>query len=130
MRLEQRLSWPDGWSNRDSCRARLVLSWWAEQMRLWVDGVLVHEGDLFDTACRWVLPERCRQGASLNLVLELCSPLHDDGALISSQLDLEPKAGGPDSEGTLLPAALDLHLAVDGELPMHWADLDLSLIHI
>ena len=42
--------------------ARLVLSWWAEQMRLWVDGVLVHEGDLFDTACRWPLPRRCRQG--------------------------------------------------------------------
>ena len=90
LRLEQRLSWPDGWSASDSCCARLVLSWWAEQMRLWVDGVLVQEGDLFDTACRWPLPGRCRQGASLDLVLELCSPLHDDGALISSHLDLEP----------------------------------------
>ena len=35
----------DDWSDNDFCRARLVLSWWAEQMRLWVDGVLVHEGD-------------------------------------------------------------------------------------
>ena len=102
LRLEQRLSWPDGWSDSDSCRARLVLSWWAEQMRLWVDGVLVHEGDLFDTACRWPLPGRCRQGAALDLVLELCSPLHDDGALISSHLDLEPQTAGPDPEGTLL----------------------------
>ena len=126
LRLEQRLSWPDGWSNRDSCRARLVLSWWAEQMRLWVDGVLVHEGDLFDTACRWPLPGRCRQGAALDLVLELCSPLHDDGALISSHLDLEPQTAGPDPEGTLLPAALELHLAVDGDLPPHWAELDPS----
>ena len=126
LRLEQRLSWPDGWSNRDSCRARLVLSWWAEQMRLWVDGVLVHEGDLFDTACRWPLPGRCRQGAALDLVLELCSPLHDDGALISSHLDLEPQTAGPDPEGTLLPAALELHLAADGDLPPHWADLDPS----
>ena len=91
LRLEQRLSWPDGWIDGDSCRARLVLSWWAEQMRLWVDGVLVHEGDLFDTACRWLLPQRSRQGAALDLVLELCSPLHDDGALISSHLDLEPQ---------------------------------------
>ena len=57
LRLEQQLSWPDGWSASDFCSARLVLSWWAEQMRLWVDGVLVHEGDLFDTACRWPLPE-------------------------------------------------------------------------
>ncbi|MGB0285913.1 MAG: alpha-mannosidase, partial [Synechococcus sp.] len=126
LRLEQRLSWPDGWSNRDSCRARLVLSWWAEQMRLWVDGVLVHEGDLFDTACRWPLPGRCRQGAALDLVLELCSPLHDDGALISSHLDLEPQTAGPDPEGTLLPAALELHLAADGDLPPHWAELDPS----
>ena len=126
LRLEQRLSWPDGWSNRDSCRARLVLSWWAEQMRLWVDGVLVHEGDLFDTACRWPLPGRCRQGAALDLVLELCSPLHDDGALISSHLDLEPQTAGLDPEGTLLPVALELHLAMDGDLPPHWADLDPS----
>ena len=126
LRLEQRLSWPDGWSNSDSCRARLVLSWWAEQMRLWVDGVLVHEGDLFDTACRWPLPGRCRQGAALDLVLELCSPLHDDGALISSHLDLEPQTAGPDPEGTLLPAALELHLAADGDLPPHWAELDPS----
>ena len=126
LRLEQRLSWPDGWSNRDSCRARLVLSWWAEQMRLWVDGVLVHEGDLFDTACRWPLPGRCRQGAALDLVLELCSPLHDDGALISSHLDLEPQTAGPNPEGTLLPAALELHLAADGDLPPHWAELDPS----
>ena len=126
LRLEQRVSWPDGWSDGDSCRARLVLSWWAEQMRLWVDGVLVHEGDLFDTACRWPLPKRCRQGAVLDLVLELCSPLHDDGALISSYLDLEPQTAGLDPEGTLLPAALELHLAADGDLPPHWADLDPS----
>ena len=126
LRLEQRLSWPDGWSDSDSCRARLVLSWWAEQMRLWVDGVLVHEGDLFDTACRWPLPGRCRQGAALDLVLELCSPLHDDGALISSHLDLEPQTAGFDPEGTLLPAALELHLAADGDLPPHWAELDPS----
>ena len=56
LRLEQRLSWPDGWSDSDSCRARLVLSWWAEQMRLWVDGVLVHEGDLFDTCLLYTSP--------------------------------------------------------------------------
>ena len=126
LRLEQRLFWPDGWCNRESCRARLVLSWWAEHMRLWVDDVLVHEGDLFDTACRWPLPERCRQGSALNLLLELRSPLHDDGALISSHLDLEPQSAGTDPEGTLLPSALELHLAADGDLPPHWADLDPS----
>ena len=42
---------------------------------------------------------------------------------ISSHLDLEPQTAGPDPEGTLLPAALELHLAADGDLPPHWAEL-------
>ena len=126
LRLELRLMWPDDWCDSASCRARLVLSWWAERMRLWVDGVLIHEGDLFDTACRWPLPDRCRQGAALHLQLELCSPLHDDGALISSHLDLEPQPGRPDPNGTLVPSALELHLATGGDLPPRWADLDPS----
>ena len=58
--------------------ARLVLSWWADQARLWVDGTLVHEGDLFDTRCRWRLPATWALGQDLDLVLELRSPLHDD----------------------------------------------------
>jgi alpha-mannosidase len=71
-------------------RARLALRWWADAAELWVDGALVHRGDLFDTACRWALPERWWQGEALELRLRLRSPLHDDGALISSRVELEP----------------------------------------
>ena len=71
-------------------RARLALRWWADSAELWVDGEPVHRGDLFDTACRWLLPERWWQGAALALLLRLRSPLHDDGALLHSRVELEP----------------------------------------
>ena len=57
LQIEQRITWPEHWRPcPDSCE-RLELSWWADQVRLWVDGDLVHEGDLFDTRCRWALPD-------------------------------------------------------------------------
>jgi alpha-mannosidase len=102
------------------------MSWWAEQMRFWVDGVLVHEGDLFDTACRWRVPESCRLGDTLHLQLELCSPLHDDGALISTDLDLEPDVAHLDTDFSLAPQALMLHLAAGGDLPDQWNGLEPS----
>ena len=71
-------------------RARLVLRWWADRAELWVDGQRVHSGDLFDTACRWPLPERWWQGEALDLELRLRSPVHDDGALMTSRIELEP----------------------------------------
>ena len=124
IRLEQDLQWPQSWSRSLESRGRLALSWWAERMRLWVDGELVHEGDLFDTACRWIVPDRCREGSSLQLLLELSSPLHDDGALISSSLNLEPRCEASDPDRVLLPEALELHLAAGGGLPEQWQQLD------
>ena len=124
LRLGLDLAWPAEWDGSEATRARLCLSWWAEAARLWVDGLLVHEGDLFDTACRWSLPDRCRSGAVLRLQLELCSPLHDDGALINSWLDREPSRPGRDPQLSMLPESLDLHLAAGGDLPQGWQDLD------
>jgi len=124
LRLEQQLAWPEAWNQVQASHARLGMSWWAEQMRFWVDGVLVHEGDLFDTACRWRVPEACRLGATLHLQLELCSPLHDDGALISTDLDLEPDAANLDTDFSLAPQALMLHLAAGGDLPAQWNGLE------
>jgi alpha-mannosidase len=83
---------PTGWRalGAGAARARLVLRWWADRAELRVDGEGVLEGDLFDTACRWPLPERWWAGESLALELRLRSPLHDDGALILSRVELEP----------------------------------------
>jgi alpha-mannosidase len=92
--LHLRLDCPDPWPARPgplAARARLVLSWWADQAELWIDGDRVHSGDLFDTRCRWQLPARWWQGEPLHLELRLRSPLHDEGALLHSRIDLEPR---------------------------------------
>jgi alpha-mannosidase len=94
--LQLRLACPAAWRERQAgcgaavARARLALRWWADAVELRVDGAVVHRGDLFDTACRWPLPERWWQGEPLRLELKLRSPLHDDGALIHSRIELEP----------------------------------------
>ena len=119
-RLVLRLVCPTSWTADGAAQERLVLSWWADQVRLWVDGVLVHEGDLFDTRCRWPLPPTWRQGQPLDVVLELRSPCHDDGALIASHVVREPRSFQADSEQLLLPEALDLALPALEDLPEEW----------
>ena len=90
LRLE--LWCPPAWQRQQQGdrRARLVLRWWADAVELWVNGQRVHQGDLFDTACRWLLPDDWWRGRSLALELRLRSPLHDDGALIHSAVEQEP----------------------------------------
>jgi alpha-mannosidase len=92
IRLQLRLERPRAWEEALGLRAlaRLCLRWWAEAAELRVAGAAVHRGDLFDTACRWVLPATWWQGQPLDVELLLISPRHDDGALIHSRLELEP----------------------------------------
>ena len=113
--LRLQLACPPAWRGLEQARARLVLRWWADQVELQVDGQAVHRGDLFDTACRWVVPASWWQGAPLALELRLRSPLHDDGALMHSRIELEP-LDQADPQGLLEPtrAALRaLHAAAD-----------------
>ncbi len=100
---------PQAWRDlgADAARARLALRWWADAVELRVDGTCVHRGDLFDTACRWPLPRRWWQGEPLTLELRLRSPLHDDGALIHSRVELEPLERA-DPHGLLQPTAAAL----------------------
>ncbi|MEI6030551.1 MAG: glycoside hydrolase family 38 C-terminal domain-containing protein [Synechococcaceae cyanobacterium ELA739] len=104
LRLRLRLPCPEPCRTLGPGRAvaRLCLRWWAEAMELRVDGEPVHGGDLFDTACRWPLPERWWAGEPLELELGLRSPCHDDGALIHSRLELEPRDPA-DPDGLLAP---------------------------
>ncbi len=109
---EQRLRWrlerPADWSALGgSAVARLCLRWWAEAAELIVDGICMHRGDLFDTACRWPLPQRWWAGEPLELELRLVSPRHDDGALIHSRLELEP-IDPTDPNGLLSPVVAEL----------------------
>ncbi len=84
-----------------------MLSWWADRAELWVDGDRVHTGDLFDTRCRWELPARWWHGEELTLVVRLRSPLHDEGALLHSRIELEP-LDPSDPHGLLDPTLRDL----------------------
>ena len=129
LRLRLRLHCPPAWRQQHQAgQARLVLRWWADQVQLRVDGRPVHAGDLFDSACRWLLPGRWWQGQPLDLELDLRSPLHDDGALITSQLELEP-TDPADPDGLLAASALELALlrlsgAERTQLEAELADLD------
>ncbi len=106
--LQLRCPCPEPWRPLAAgARARLVLSWWSDRAELWVDGQRVHSGDLFDTACRWPLPERWWQGEALDLELRLRSPVHDDGALITSRIELEP-LDPADPMGLLAATAAEL----------------------
>jgi alpha-mannosidase len=68
---------------------RLAFTWWAELAQVFVDGVLVQEGDLFDHSPRVLLMSAAVPGTSLDLRLRLISPGHDIGALMRSQVIYE-----------------------------------------
>jgi alpha-mannosidase len=70
-----------------SCR--LALTWWAEIAQVFIDGVLVQEGDLFDHSPRILLTPRLVPGTSVDVRLRLVSPGHDLGALMRSKLVFE-----------------------------------------
>ena len=106
--LSHSLRCPTAWRHHQPHgRARLALRWWAEAAELRINGCSVHRGDLFDAACRWSLPPSFWAGETLELELELCSPRHDDGALLLAQVELEPQDPS-DPEGLLLLRQLRL----------------------
>ena len=108
LKLKYCLRCPPAWlEEKPQGQVRLALRWWAEAAALKVDGETVVQGDLFDSACRWLLPQRFWQGAPLNLELELRSPSHDEGGLILARLEREPDSHA-DGSGLLLLSQLRL----------------------
>ncbi|MBD2744079.1 alpha-mannosidase [Coleofasciculus sp. FACHB-1120] len=63
---------------------RLVLTWWAEDAQIFVNGVKVQAGDLFDCSTRVLLSPAVTPGEEITVALRLVSPGHDDGALVRS----------------------------------------------
>jgi len=117
--LTLELPCPAPWRGRPPCQARLALRWWAIKAELWVGGTPVHRGDLFDAACRWPLPADWWHGEPLRLELRLRSPLHDDGALIQSRIELEPLEMS-DPDGLLAITALELEQLRAHQGPGTW----------
>ena len=68
---------------------KFALSWWAELAEIFVNGVLVQTGDLFDCSARVLLTDRVRGGELFQLRVRLESPGHDAGAIVSSRLEFE-----------------------------------------
>ncbi len=65
---------------------RLALTWWAEDAKIYVNGQLVQEGDLFDSTARILLTPSAQPGDAITVTLRLVSPAHDIGGLMRSRL--------------------------------------------
>jgi len=72
---------------------RLALTWWADRATVYVNGQAVHHGDLFDHSVRLCLDVAVTPGQTWDVVVELVSPHHDEGALVRSQLLWESPEG-------------------------------------
>jgi alpha-mannosidase len=68
---------------------RLQLTWWASTAEVFINGIKVQEGDLFDAKCRLLLGGNIQPGRTFTLELKLNSPKHDDGALQTSKILVE-----------------------------------------
>ncbi|MGL5807196.1 MAG: alpha-mannosidase [Xenococcaceae cyanobacterium] len=68
---------------------RLVLTWWAEDAQVFVNGKLVQQGDLFDSSARILLTRSANPGEEITVAIRLVSPGHDLGALMRSKLIFE-----------------------------------------
>ena len=63
---------------------RLALVWWADAVKVYVNGKLVLTGDLFDSSPRVLLSLSVTPGEEFTIALQLVSPGHCDGALMRS----------------------------------------------
>lgn len=68
---------------------RLSLVWWAENVKIFVNGQFVQEGDLFESSVRILLTPAATPGEEFIVALRLISPGHDIGGLMKSTLIYE-----------------------------------------
>ncbi|MCP6761501.1 MAG: alpha-mannosidase [Fischerella sp. CENA71] len=68
---------------------RLALVWWANSTKIYVNGKLVGEGDLFDCSPRILVSQAVTPGEEFFITIRLVSPGHCDGALVRSLLVYE-----------------------------------------
>ncbi len=112
---------------------RLALLWWAERAQIYVNGKLVQEGDLFDSSTRILLSRAVKIGDTVDVLLRLESPGHDNGALVRATClyELASQAVNPTAE----PAFVADELAVLQEFlnafaPEKLANLAAALVQL
>ncbi|WP_206815491.1 alpha-mannosidase [Chroococcus sp. FPU101] len=89
--LIQKMRFPSNLKNYplQHLTARLILTWWAEDAKIYINGKLVQEGDLFDSTTRLLLTTDVLPEQEIIIALRLVSPIHDIGALMRSILIFE-----------------------------------------
>ncbi|OKH17492.1 alpha-mannosidase [[Limnothrix rosea] IAM M-220] len=73
----------------EELHCRLNLTWWAAEAKVFVNGELACEGDLFDSSTRLSLSSHVNIGETFEVAIALISPGHDIGALMKSELIFE-----------------------------------------
>ncbi len=68
---------------------RLVLTWWAADAKIFLNGELVQAGDLFDSSARILITDCAQSGQEYLVAIRLVSPGHDLGALMRSHVIYE-----------------------------------------
>jgi alpha-mannosidase len=68
---------------------RLVLTWWAEDAQIFINGKLVQQGDLFDSSARILITNNTIPQQEVLIAIRLVTPNHDIGALMRSHLLFE-----------------------------------------
>lgn len=83
----------------EGLKLKISLAWWAEEAKIYVNGKIVQQGDLFDNSARILLTESAKIGEEFIIAVKLVSPGHDDGALVKavcvyeSQENQQPEPG-------------------------------------
>ncbi len=105
---------------------RLGLTWWASSAQIYVDTVLVQEGDLFDSVTRILLNRSVKIGDAIEVAIRLESPGHADGSLVRSicLYELASQAVNPTAE----PAFVADELAVLQEFLNAFAPTQLNTL--
>ncbi len=72
---------------------RLCLTWYAENAKIYLNGNLIQEGDLFDSSTRIILTSNSKINQEITVLIRLVSPNHDLGALMESKAIYENDTG-------------------------------------
>ncbi|WP_013323571.1 alpha-mannosidase [Gloeothece verrucosa] len=109
---------------------RLLLTWWAEDAQLFINGQLVQQGDLFDSSTRLLLAPSVTPKEEITVTLRLISPGHDVGGLMRSKLLYEsPHFNGIDP-GFVADELTVLHNYLQAFYPEKLDSFQAALNHI
>ncbi|MBE9043867.1 alpha-mannosidase [Pleurocapsales cyanobacterium LEGE 10410] len=98
---------------------RLVLTWWAQDAQIFINGELIQQGDLFDSSARVLITENARSPQEYLITICLVSPHHDIGALMRSHLIYEQQNSTDLDPGLVADELAVLHKYISQFEPEH-----------